>query len=107
MYMTENAAIHIVFTLQGLYTYTHSPRLQPVDNSDWLRGTGLLRTRLTATTPSCPPRLGCILSQEVTLELWGPPLAEQLFKLISNKVDSKDPNKIQIIHTNIGALILN
>jgi hypothetical protein len=29
LYMTEYAAIHIVFTLQGLYTYTHSPRGQP------------------------------------------------------------------------------
>ena len=27
-YMTEYAAIHIVFTLQGLYTCTHSPRIQ-------------------------------------------------------------------------------
>ena len=27
--MTEYAAIRIVFTLQGLYTYTHSPRHQP------------------------------------------------------------------------------
>ena len=26
--MTEYAAIRIVFTLQGLYTYTHSPRNQ-------------------------------------------------------------------------------
>jgi len=25
LYMTEYAAIRIVFTLQGLYTYTHSP----------------------------------------------------------------------------------
>ena len=29
LYMTEYAAIRIVFTLQGLYTYTHSPRCQP------------------------------------------------------------------------------
>ena len=29
MYMTEYAAICIVFTLQGLYTCTHSPRRQP------------------------------------------------------------------------------
>ena len=27
--MTEYAAIHIVFTLQGLYTCTHSNRCQP------------------------------------------------------------------------------
>ena len=29
LYMTEYAAIRIVFTLQGLYTCTHSPRRQP------------------------------------------------------------------------------
>ena len=29
LYMTEYAAIPIVFTLQGLYTCTHSPRHQP------------------------------------------------------------------------------
>ena len=29
LYMTEYAAIRIVFTLQGLYTCTHSPRHQP------------------------------------------------------------------------------
>ena len=34
LYMTEYAAIHIVFTLQGLCTCTHSPRCQPADNSD-------------------------------------------------------------------------
>ena len=28
LYMTKYAAIHIVFTLQGLYTCTHSPRRQ-------------------------------------------------------------------------------
>ena len=79
--MTEYAAICIVFTLQGLHTCTHSPRRQPADNSDRLRGTGLLRTRLTATTPSCPPRLGCILSQEVALELCGPtPCHPELYK---------------------------
>ena len=33
-YMTEYVAIRIVFTLQGLYTCTHSPRRQPADNSD-------------------------------------------------------------------------
>jgi hypothetical protein len=27
--MTEDAAIRIVFTLQGLYTWTHSNRSQP------------------------------------------------------------------------------
>ena len=27
--MTEYVAIRIVFTLQGLYTYTHSNRCQP------------------------------------------------------------------------------
>ena len=49
LYMTEYAAIRIVFTLQGLYTCTHSPRIQP----------GISRlsprhqsTKLTATTPS-------------------------------------------------------
>ena len=39
LYMTEYAAIRIVFTLQGLYTCTHSPRIQPASNSDYLRGT--------------------------------------------------------------------
>ena len=39
LYMTEYAAIYIVFTLQGLYTCTHSPRIQPASNSDYLRGT--------------------------------------------------------------------
>ena len=29
MYMTEYAAIRIDFTLQGLYTWTHSNRCQP------------------------------------------------------------------------------
>ena len=29
LYMTEYAAIRIVFTLQGLYTCTHSPRIRP------------------------------------------------------------------------------
>jgi hypothetical protein len=29
MFMTEDAAIRIVFTLQGLYTWTHSNRSQP------------------------------------------------------------------------------
>ena len=29
LYMTEYAAIYIVFTLQGLYTCTHSPHHQP------------------------------------------------------------------------------
>ena len=39
LYMTEYAAIRIVFTLQGLYTCTHSPRIQLASNSDYLRGT--------------------------------------------------------------------
>jgi hypothetical protein len=30
LYMTEYAAICIVFTLQGLYTYTHSPHRPPI-----------------------------------------------------------------------------
>ena len=37
--MTEYAAIRIVFTLQGLYTCTHSPRIQPKSNSNCFRGT--------------------------------------------------------------------
>ena len=61
LYMTEYAAIRIVFTLQGLYTCTHSPRIQP----------GISRlsprhqsTKLTATAPSYsqsgvrPPAVG-------------------------------------------------
>jgi len=50
LYMTEYATIRIVFTLRGLYTCTHSPRIQP----------GISRlsprhqsTKLTATAPSC------------------------------------------------------
>ena len=39
--MTEYATIRIVFTLQGLYTYTHSPRIQSASYSNCLRGTGL------------------------------------------------------------------
>ena len=34
LYMTKYAAIRIVFTLQGLYTCTHSPCRQPADNPD-------------------------------------------------------------------------
>ena len=54
--MTEYAAIHIDFTLQGLYTCTHSPRIQPASYSNYLRST---ETRLTATAPFLSPRLGC------------------------------------------------
>jgi ubiquitin C-terminal hydrolase len=32
MSMTKDAAIHIVFTLQGLHTWTHSNRSQPEIN---------------------------------------------------------------------------
>ena len=41
MYKTEYVAIRIVFTLQGLYTCTHSPRIQWTSYSNCLRGTGL------------------------------------------------------------------
>ena len=36
LYMTEYAAIHIVFTLQGVYTCTHSAQNQLASNSDCL-----------------------------------------------------------------------
>ena len=39
--MTEYAAIRIVFTLQGLYTCTHSPQIQSASYFNRLRGTGL------------------------------------------------------------------
>ena len=54
--MTEYAVICIDFTLQGLYTCTHSPRIQPASYSNCLRST---KTRLTATAPFLSPRLGC------------------------------------------------
>ena len=44
LYMTEYAAIHIVFTLQGLYTCTHSPRTRPSPRHQ--------STKLMATAPS-------------------------------------------------------
>ena len=55
MYMTEYAAIRINFTLQGLYTCTHPPRIQPASYSNCLRST---ETRLTATTPFLSPQVG-------------------------------------------------
>ena len=42
LYMTEYAAIRIVFTLQGLYTYTHS---------DYKDGRRHLETQPTTMTP--------------------------------------------------------
>jgi hypothetical protein len=39
LYITEYAAIRIVFTLQGLYTCTHSPKIQSASNSYCFRGT--------------------------------------------------------------------
>ena len=53
--MTEYAAIHIDFTMQGLRTYTHSPRIQPARYSNCLRST---KTRLTATAPFMSPQVG-------------------------------------------------
>ena len=50
--MTEYAAIRIDFTLQGLYTCTHTPRIQPASYSNCLRST---ETRLTATAPFLSP----------------------------------------------------
>ena len=49
LYMTEYAAIRIVFTLQGLYTCTHSPRIRPGATRPSLRHQS---TKLTATAPS-------------------------------------------------------
>ena len=49
LYMTEYAAIRIVFTLQGLYTCTHSPRIQLGVTRPSLRHQS---TKLTATAPS-------------------------------------------------------
>jgi len=50
LYMTEYAAIRIVFTLQGLYTCTHSPRIQPGATR---LSPGHQSTKLMATAPSC------------------------------------------------------
>ena len=50
LYMTEYAAIRIVFTLQGLYTCTYSPRIQPGAARLYLRHQS---TKLTAMAPSC------------------------------------------------------
>ena len=50
LYMTEYTAIRIVFTLQGLYTCTHLPRIQPGETRLSPRHQS---TKLTATTPSC------------------------------------------------------
>ena len=50
--MTEYAAIRIDFTLQGLYTFTHSPRIQSASYSNYLRST---ESRLTATAPFLSP----------------------------------------------------
>ena len=73
MYMTEYAAIRIVFTLQGLYTCTHSPRIQPASYSNCLRST---ETRLTATTPFLSPQVGMQpLRGWSALELCGSPPA--------------------------------
>ena len=59
--MTEYAAIHIDFTLQDLYTCTHSP--QPASYSNCLRST---ETRLTATAPFLSPQVGI-----QPLRVWG------------------------------------
>ena len=53
--MSEYAAIRIDFTLQGLRTCTHSPRIQPASYSNCLRSTG---TRLTATALFLSPQVG-------------------------------------------------
>ena len=49
LYMTEYAAIRIVFTLQGLYTCTHSPLIQPGISRLSSRHQS---TKLTAAAPS-------------------------------------------------------
>ena len=61
LYMTEYVAIRIVFTLQGLYICTHSPRIQSGISRLSLRHQS---TKLTATSPSYsrsgarPPAVG-------------------------------------------------
>ena len=73
MYMTEYAAIRIDFTLQGLYTCTHSPQIQPAGYSNCLRST---ETRLTATAPFLSPQVGMQpLRGWGALELCGSPPA--------------------------------
>ena len=49
LYMTEYVAIRIVFTLQGLYTCTHSSRIRPGATQPSPRHQS---TKLTATAPS-------------------------------------------------------
>ena len=71
--MTEYAAICIDFALQGLYTCTHSPRIQPASYSNCLRST---ETRLTATAPFMSPQVGMQpLHGWGALELCGSPPA--------------------------------
>ena len=71
--MSEYAAIRIDFTLQGLYTCTHSPRIQPASYSNCLRNT---ETRLTATAPFLSPQVGMQpLRGWGALELCGSPPA--------------------------------
>ena len=74
MYMSEYAAICIDFTLQGLYTCTDSPRIQPANYStNCLRST---ETRLTATAPFLSPQVGMQpLRGWGALELCGSPPA--------------------------------
>ena len=74
--MSEYVAIRIDFTLQGLYTCTHSPRIQPASYSNCLRST---ETRLTATAPFLSPQVGMQpLRGWGALELWGSPLPSEV-----------------------------
>jgi len=71
--MIEYAAIRIDFTLQGLYTCTHLPRIQPASYSNCLRST---ETRLIATAPFLSTQVGMQpLRGWGALELCGPPPA--------------------------------
>ena len=68
--MSEYVAIRIDFTLQGLYTCTHSPRIQSTSYSNCLRS---IETKLTATAPFLSPQVGMQpLRGWGALELCGP-----------------------------------
>jgi hypothetical protein len=63
--MIEDAAIRIVFTLRGLYTWTHwngsQPGISQLDDETLV----FLKQKLLASVPSGFPGLGRILPQEV------------------------------------------
>ncbi|RLN30132.1 hypothetical protein C2845_PM05G00670 [Panicum miliaceum] len=61
LYMTEYAAIRIVFILQGLYTCTHSTRSQPGANRPTPRHRSM---KLATTAPILPSRVWDVSSHK-------------------------------------------